>query len=86
MTVRCQCHSIREGSGGQTYSYAIIGVLCPACEAEMEEAQWQAEFDALPREEQIRLEIAGRWYEAMRRMSAVLRRRPGSPVLDEPPF
>ena len=33
----CSCNTIREGSGGITYSYAIIGVLCPPCEAAVSE-------------------------------------------------
>jgi hypothetical protein len=30
---RCTCHSIREGAGGVTYSFAIPGVLCGHCES-----------------------------------------------------
>lgn len=36
---RCTCHSIREGAGGVTYSLAMLGVLCGACEAEEEAAE-----------------------------------------------
>lgn len=36
-TRRCTCHSIREGSGGITYSYYMLGVLCPSCESAAEE-------------------------------------------------
>ena len=71
------CHFEREGSGGVIYSYASLGVLCPKCEALDWEYQMQAEFEALPKEEQIRLEIAGRWRKAISQMP---KRRPGSPA------
>lgn len=29
-----ECNRIRQGSDGITYSYAMIGVLCPSCEHE----------------------------------------------------
>lgn len=31
----CTCHSIREGSGGITFSHAMLGVLCPSCDDAM---------------------------------------------------
>lgn len=38
----CTCHSIREGSGGVSFSYAILGVECPACEARNAEWAWES--------------------------------------------
>lgn len=40
---RCQCHTIREGSGGVTFSYYMLGVLCPDCEAQMREEDFAEE-------------------------------------------
>ena len=37
-TNTCTCHSIRENSQGQSYSYHMLGVLCPTCESAAEEA------------------------------------------------
>lgn len=32
-TNTCTCDSIIQGSGGQTATYRILGVLCPTCES-----------------------------------------------------
>ena len=61
------CHMIRVGAGGVTYSYAIIGVLCPRCEAEAEadrQDEMAARRAALPDAERIAEEIADRWWDA----------------------
>lgn len=80
----CTCDSVREGSGGITYTYAVIGVLCPACEAAAEYAEWQHYWESLTPQERTRIEIRNRWADALRRLNA-LGPRPGSPQA-EPPF
>ncbi len=65
---RCTCHSIRENSAGQSYSYHMLGVLCPSCESAIAEEQFQAEWDALEPAEQVRREIASRWDAACSRV------------------
>ena len=37
-TNTCTCDSIIQGSGGQTATYRILGVLCPTCESAAEAA------------------------------------------------
>ena len=57
----CGCDSIREGSGGVSYSYAILGVLCPSCEAMDAEYEYKAWWDSLSPGEQVR----ERWLNAV---------------------
>lgn len=79
------CHQIREGAGGVSYSYAILGVLCGACEAEMADYERQDWWDSLSEKEKV----AVRWENAVSRVSYAWQRRPmaklraGEP---EPPF
>ena len=55
------CHVIREGAGGVTYSYAILGVLCPRCEF-LAEQDYEDEMRArLTDDERTALEIRERW-------------------------
>lgn len=78
------CNIVREGSGGITYSYAAIGVLCPSCEWEAE-MWWQRDEEerraALPEAERIKEEIADRWLSAQFRLQNYWP-RPG----EQPPF
>ncbi|ODQ95565.1 hypothetical protein [Mycolicibacterium holsaticum] len=77
----CTCHSIREGSGGISYSLFMLGVLCGYCEGAIADAEAQAEWEALTPAERI----AARWSYAC--TVAMPRRRPGTPnAVDAPPF
>lgn len=76
----CTCHSIREGSGGLTYSYAIIGVECPACEQLTREYEQAAEWEAMSDAERIQLRWRGAVYQMPHRRPGA----PGAPGL--PPF
>lgn len=71
----CGCTSIREGAGGVSYSYEILGVLCPACEWEAQaeyEAACEAERRAaLTEEQRISEDINTRWREAYWRTQAI---------------
>lgn len=49
----CSCHSIQEGAGGVSYSYAILGVNCSNCEAFMDDCERVDRWNALTREERI---------------------------------
>lgn len=49
----CSCHSIREGSGGQSYSCAILGVSCPECESLDAERDFIDWWNALTHDERI---------------------------------
>lgn len=49
----CSCHSIQEGAGGRSYSYAILGVNCPRCEAFMDDCDSVDSWNALTRDERI---------------------------------
>lgn len=61
------CHMVREGAGGVTYSYAIIGVLCPRCEAQMEYEYEIERRESLTESERIAEDIALRWDAAIAR-------------------
>lgn len=73
----CSCHRIREGSGGVTYSYAILGVECPACEARGWEYEQEAAWEAMSEAERCSV----RWRVAV---SGLPDRRPGAPASDAP--
>lgn len=47
--MRYCCTSVREGAGGVSYSYEMLGVLCPSCE-------WEAEHEYQERVERDRRE------------------------------
>lgn len=51
-TTTCSCHLVREGAGGISYSYAIIGIRCPGCEQAEWEYEQELEWNALTPEEQ----------------------------------
>lgn len=73
--MRYCCSGIREGAGGVSYSYEMLGVLCPSCEWEAErEYEEQLEADrraSLTDEERLREDIASRWRESYWRMQAI---------------
>ena len=71
----CCCTSVREGSGGVSYSYEILGVLCPSCEWEAQ-AEYEQGIEAerragLSEAERIAEDIAIRWREAGWRLKAI---------------
>lgn len=81
----CTCHSIRENSSGVSYSYYMLGVLCPSCEADMADYEEEARRADLTEKERIAEDIAGRWWKACNRIERMS--RPGAPRdLWEPPF
>lgn len=49
----CSCHSIREGTDGLSYSYAILGVCCPDCESFSAECDFVDWWNGLTRKERI---------------------------------
>lgn len=49
----CSCRSVREGAGGFSYSYEILGVNCPECEGFMADCEQVDRWNALTREERI---------------------------------
>ena len=49
----CSCHSIREGAGGASYSFAMLGVNCSNCEAFMYECESADAWNSLTRDERI---------------------------------
>lgn len=79
--IRCTCHSIREGSGGVTFSLAMLGVLCGSCESAIAEYEEQERWVRLTPDQQRREILAGRWAAAVRGLP---RRRPGAPECDVP--
>lgn len=79
----CTCHSIREGSGGVTYSLAMLGVQCGHCESISAEYEEQARIDALTPEERVRERIATRWSLACWRVRDM---RPTRRGFGRPPF
>lgn len=86
---RCTCHSIREGADGITYSYHMLGVLCPDCEAAIEDEQRQSWWDSLTETERIAVRWADagthvRWYPT--KPNARTRAARLGVWSDEPPF
>jgi hypothetical protein len=82
------CTSVREGAGGVSYSYEILGVLCPSCEWEAErEYEEMVEADrraALTQDQRDAEDRALRWKECYWRMQAIAGkfgcRQPGMPL------
>lgn len=72
------CTGVRETSDGRSYSYEMLGVLCPNCEfeAEMEyqERLWQDRRDAMTEEERVREDIDARWWLAVDRLNSIASR------------
>lgn len=73
--MRSCCTEIREGAGGVSYSYEILGVLCPNCEWEAEaEYQEMLEADrraALTEAERVAEDISRRWLDCGWRLKAI---------------
>ncbi|KQU35757.1 MULTISPECIES: hypothetical protein [Nocardiaceae] len=51
--LRCSCNSIREGAGGMSYSYAVLGVNCPDCESYSDDCSECDRWNNLTRDERI---------------------------------
>lgn len=72
------CTGIRETSDGRSYSYEMLGVLCPSCEweaeRECEERMWQARRDAMTQAERDREDIDARWWLAVDRLNSIASR------------
>lgn len=72
------CTGIRETSDGRSYSYEMLGVLCPSCEHEAEmdyqDRMWQDRRDAMTQEERDREDISARWWLACNRLDSIASR------------
>jgi hypothetical protein len=68
--MRCTCDSIRENSQGVSYSLAMLGVECGACEALNAEYEFKFWWDSLTPAQQI----SERWSNATAHIAWVGRR------------
>jgi hypothetical protein len=68
--MRCTCDSIRENSQGVSYSLAMLGVECGACEALNAEYEFKFWWDSLTPAQQI----SERWSNATAHIAWVARR------------
>ncbi|AXQ65123.1 hypothetical protein SEA_SCHMIDT_1 [Gordonia phage Schmidt] len=64
-TYPCTCNSLQYGSAG-SYTWSLLGVNCPGCEAAMHAEEAQAEWDAMAPAERI----ASRWKSAQLRIES----------------
>lgn len=55
---RCSCHAVQEGSGGVSFSYAMLGVNCDACESYMAAMDFYDRYMALSVPERIAHEMS----------------------------
>lgn len=77
--MRCTCRQIREGHDGTSFTFYLLGVLCPHCESAVADEEARAAWEALSPAEKTAAQIAARWDHA--RYVTLPRRRP-----DAPPF
>lgn len=68
----CSCNSIREGSDGLSFSFAMLGVLCFACEGAIAEQEHEDWWNSLTPQQQI----SERWQDAQNRIE-FSNKRPG---------
>lgn len=77
--MRSCCTNVRETSDGRSYSYEMLGVLCPSCEheAEMEYQRglWEERRDAMTDAERVREDIDAGWFLAVDRLNSIADRR-----------
>lgn len=72
------CTGIRETSDGRSYSYEMLGVLCPGCEIEAEieweRIEWEDRRAAMTQAERDREDIDARWWLAVDRLNSIASR------------